>query len=303
MHPLPLTVPPPAPPPPPVPARPAPLPAGRAGLREQSLADAASGRRRGDTGERVLPVLPALRGLLPDGGLRRGSTVTVTGSASLLLAVLAGPSLAGAWCAVVGMASLGVVAAVEAGVSPARLVLAAFPGPQWPLVTAALLDALDVVVVSPPGRVRDADARRLAARARERGAVLVPLVPWAGADVRLSVAERRWEGLGDGHGYLRACQAVVRAEGRGAASRPRQAQLWLPATGATVGPLERTGSCAGTGPLDGTSVASPPAPASGPGTGRGQGSRPTAESGAGDTPGGHGRNGGRVVRLPGRGVA
>src|SRR5207302_7365787 len=67
--------------------------------------------------ERTLPVLPALAELLPEGGLRRGSTVTVLGDAtSLALALLAGPSQAGSWCAAVGLPSLGLVAAAEVGI-------------------------------------------------------------------------------------------------------------------------------------------------------------------------------------------
>ncbi|CAA9257662.1 MAG: hypothetical protein AVDCRST_MAG54-2310, partial [uncultured Actinomycetospora sp.] len=49
-------------------------------------------------GSPVLPVAGALAGLLPDGGLRRGSTVAVCGSTSLLLALLAEASRAGSWC-------------------------------------------------------------------------------------------------------------------------------------------------------------------------------------------------------------
>ena len=47
-------------------------------------------------------------------------------------------------------------------------------------------------------------------------------------DVTLSVAQGRWEGLGDGHGHLRRRRVRVEAEGRGRAARPRRAELWLP---------------------------------------------------------------------------
>ncbi|MDP9387216.1 MAG: hypothetical protein M3Q48_04630, partial [Actinomycetota bacterium] len=47
--------------------------------------------------EQVLAVLPALAGLLPGGGLRRGSTVAVSGSTSLALALVAAPTAAGSW--------------------------------------------------------------------------------------------------------------------------------------------------------------------------------------------------------------
>lgn len=201
-------------------------------------------------GGRVLPVLSALGGLFPGGGLRRGSTVAVEGSTSLALALLAAPSTAGSWCAVVGMPSLGLLAAAEVGVAVGRLALVAAPGADWAAVVAALLDALDVVVVRAPGRgVRGADARRLGARARERGAVLVPIGHWDGADVRLSVAASTWQGLEDGSGHLQARLVEVVAEGRGASTRPRRARMWLPAADGTV-----TGFCGDNAALKRTSV-------------------------------------------------
>jgi hypothetical protein len=191
-------------------------------------------------GERPLPVLPPLAPLLPHGALRRGSTVIVQGSPSLLLALLAGPSQAGSWCAVVGMPALGLVAAAEVGVALDRLPLVPSPGADWATVAAALLDALDVVVVAPRSRVRDGDARRLAARARQRGSVLVPFGVraggWEGADLWLTAGESRWDGLADGHGHLRARQVEVRCAGRGSAARPRRARLWLPSTTGRVSP-------------------------------------------------------------------
>jgi hypothetical protein len=186
--------------------------------------------------DRLLPVLPPLTSLLPWGGLRRGTTVAVRGSTGLLLALMAGPSQAGSWCAVVGLGSLGAVAAAEMGVALDRLALVPAPGPQWPVVVAALLDALDLVVVAPPARARasGSDSRRLSARARQRGSVLVPFGPWEGADLRLSADGGVWEGLGLGHGHLRARQTAVSAEGRGSAARPRRIQLWLPAAGGGI---------------------------------------------------------------------
>src|SRR5215217_8670975 len=60
--------------------------------------------------ERLLPVAPALEPLLPHPGLRRGSTVAVTRSAALALALVAGASAAGSWVAAVGLPDLGIVA-------------------------------------------------------------------------------------------------------------------------------------------------------------------------------------------------
>ena len=106
-----------------------------------------------------LPVPAGLRQLLPD-GLRRGSTVAVTSSVSLLLALLGPPSAAGAWTAMVGMPAISAEAAVEAGIELERLAIIspprredarAGPGgpPSWTTAVGALLDAVDVVVARP----------------------------------------------------------------------------------------------------------------------------------------------------------
>ncbi|MEA5362167.1 hypothetical protein VA596_21710 [Amycolatopsis sp., V23-08] len=176
---------------------------------------------------RVLPVAPALAGLLPAAGLRRGTTVAVHGSSSLLLALLAEATAAGSWAAVVGLPSLGLAAAAEYGVDIARLALVPRPGADLPAVLAALLDGVDLVVAS-TSTIQPAVARRLSARARHRGAVLLAFGAWPAADVELSCRLEPWSGLEDGYGHLRQRQALVRARGRGAAARPVSAHLWLP---------------------------------------------------------------------------
>jgi hypothetical protein len=185
-------------------------------------------------GERVLPVLPVLEGLFPRKGVQRGTVVSVS-STSLALAVAAAPSAEGSWTAIVGLPDVGGLAAAELGIDLARCALVPDPGPSWPTIVAALLDAIDVVVLRPPvARVRASDARRLGARAKERGAVLV-LVGGVGGrwpegpDVRLTVTSSRWTGLGDGHGALSSRRLDVTATGRGASVRERRVSVPLPA--------------------------------------------------------------------------
>src|SRR6266545_2973635 len=104
-------------------------------------------------------------------------------------------------------------------------------------LVAALLDAIDVVLVRPPARLSAAVARRLAARARERRSVLLlvgagwPIPP----DLRLAVTASQWEGLGQGDGRLEARKVEVAAAGRGAAVLERRAKLWLPSPDAQQG--------------------------------------------------------------------
>ena len=219
-------------------------------------------------GEQVLPVLSPLQSLFPEGGLRRGTTVVVqaadrkvlrndsmpsfrstlgagagaggagtgagagagAGVTSLTLAVAVAASQAGSWCAAVGLPALGMVAAAGLGMALERFALVPTPGSQWPAVTAALVDAVDLILIRPVAGTRSTDARRLMARARERGVVLVVSgMGWPEpADLSLSVAPDGWQGLGQGHGYLQARAVAVTSGGRRAASRPRQVQLWLP---------------------------------------------------------------------------
>jgi hypothetical protein len=190
---------------------------------------------------RVLPVDPSLACLLPDGGLRRGSVLTVGGRGqgvtSLALGLTAAASQAGSWCGVVGVADLGLIAAAAAGLDLARVAIVSDLAPaQWTTVVSVLVDAVDLVIVSPPPHVRLGDVRRLVTRVRERGAVLLALAGLPeGADVRLTVEEAQWYGPGAGDGHLENRRIVVATGGRGAASRPQRVTLWLPAPPAYAG--------------------------------------------------------------------
>jgi hypothetical protein len=190
-----------------------------------------------------LPVTPALAPLLPEGALRRGSSLVVTGSTSLLLALVARASQEGSWVAVVGLPGVGLLAAQQAGVVLDRLALVPRPGPDAPTVLAALLDGVDLVVVGEGVALVDSDRRRLTARARERGAVLLSTSPWTGANVVLTAEPVEWTGLGDGHGHLRRHRLSVTRGGRGSAGRGARAEVVLPvrpetaAAGPTVAPV------------------------------------------------------------------
>src|SRR6516165_9826726 len=108
----------------------------------------------------TLPVLSALRGLLPRGGLARGSVVTVAEFGVLALALLAAASAAGAWCGIAGIPEAGVLAAVGLGLDAERTLLVPDPGDAWPQVVASLIDGCELVLLRPPGRA--ARGRRLA---------------------------------------------------------------------------------------------------------------------------------------------
>jgi hypothetical protein len=203
--------------------------------------------------EQLLPVLPAFEGLLPEPGLRRGTITQVQGPAatSLALALLAASSAAGSWVAALGMGGLGLGAASELGIALERLLLVDVPDQRsWATAVAAAFDGVDAVLVDVPRRTRDGDARRLQARLRERGAVLVavgtpgPFQP----DVVVTGDTAVWHGLGNGWGHLRARSLSVAITGRRAAARRRTAQLWLPDAQGAVR-LEETTAVADVRPL------------------------------------------------------
>ena len=136
--------------------------------------------------ERTLPVPAPLRELFPGGALRRGWVIATEGdgATSLALAVAAGPSAAGSWTAVVGEEGLGLAAAAEAGVVLERLLVVTAAGSRAAAeATAALVGSVDIVLLGPGIRLGAADQRRLVARLRERGSVLIHLGGVHGAGV------------------------------------------------------------------------------------------------------------------------
>ena len=182
---------------------------------------------------RELPTNPALADLLPGGALAAGSTYSVVGSTTLALALLQGPSAAGAWCAVVGMPDLGVEAAAGLGIDLDRLVLVPYPGDHWLTVASALADVVSVLLVRPQlrdGRVRitDGTASKLASRLRQREAVLISLGDWPRAEARLTVTDSSWAGLGSGFGHLTGRQVTVSSTAAQWQGRAKSRRLWLP---------------------------------------------------------------------------
>jgi hypothetical protein len=192
-----------------------------------------------------LPVPDGLAGLLPD-GLHRGSTIAVSGSVSLLLALLGAPSRQGAWTALVGMPAINAEAAAEAGLDLSRLAVINPPedgwtSSSWTTAVGALLDAVDVVVARPGAvqrstvhratGVSDGDARRLTGRARSKDALLVLFGQhaerWPAVQLRLAAEHGDWTGIGNGYGRLARRRLTLSATGRGRSARARTGELWL----------------------------------------------------------------------------
>ena len=155
-------------------------------------------RMQGAAVSRRLPSLSGLTSLLT---LRTGAAYGVD-SASLALALLAGPSQAGEWAAIVGATDLGFEAAAGWGLDLARTIVVPHPGEHWLSVTAGLIDVATVVLVRPPVPVSEQQAEKLRSRLRQKDATLVCWGSWPRCEARLSVRSSVWTGLGQGHGRL-----------------------------------------------------------------------------------------------------
>ncbi len=212
--------------------------------------------------ERLLPVADELVSLLTQPGLVPGSVLAAQGPGALTLATAfaAEVSRTGRWVTAVGLGRMGVSAVAERGASLDRWVFVDEPGDAAAEVLNALIGNVDVILLAAGVRLTAAHSRRLRTRLRERGTVVIevaegraPRVGASGAsnpagprgvgasnpagsrgagafspDVTLTVERAAWTGLGLGHGRLRERRAEVVAIGRGAASLPRRAVLWLP---------------------------------------------------------------------------
>jgi len=207
--------------------------------------DPASRARLADVADRARPVVlardrtVALVGPLGDtlGDLVRGSVVALDGPSgagvtTVALALCAAVTAVGEWAAAVDLeGTLSGEAAAAAGVTLERFAVARrVPPTRWAAAAAVLLDGVSLVVAEVPARARPDEARRLVARARERGVVLVPLArPGARWPVeaaqRIHVEGGAWPGLGSGHGLLAPRAPRVRIAGPGESARERRADL------------------------------------------------------------------------------
>jgi hypothetical protein len=190
-------------------------------------------RMQGSAVTRTLESLPGMAGILR---LRTGGAYAVD-SPGLAMALMAGPSQAGEWTAVVGAPDFGLEAAAELGVDLRRVVVVPRPGEHWLSVTAGLLDVAGVVVVRPPVPVTEHQAERLRARLRQKDAALVCWGSWPRCDATLTVSDSSWLGLGRGHGHLTARQVVVSVSQGGPV---RRVPLWLPGLDQTITERELT---------------------------------------------------------------
>ncbi|WP_227985417.1 hypothetical protein [Nocardia spumae] len=175
----------------------------------------------------LLPVPPALAGILPDGGVPKGSVVAYSGAGSLLTGLLAAVTGGGGYAAAIGLPRLGLLAAAEMGADLGRLAVVTDPGPDPVEVAAVLLDGLDLVVVGLAGiSVPPSRTRILAARARSKGSTLVVTDgKWSGPTLRIDSKVTGYSGLGRGRGRLCSVHLDVRVHARSAQVRTGRLDL------------------------------------------------------------------------------
>lgn len=185
-------------------------------------------RMQGAAVTRQLPVLPGLTDVVT---LHTGMVASLD-SPALAMSLLAGPSQAGEWTAVVGVPELGFDAALEFGVDLGRCIVVPEPGEHWLSVTAGLVEVTSLVLVRPPTPVTEQQAARMLARLRQKDAALLVETgllgdrAWPRPQRRLTVSDNRWSGLGRGHGHLQSRRVTVRSRGGGVPDRT--VDLWLP---------------------------------------------------------------------------
>ena len=181
-----------------------------------------------------LPVAAPLAPLFPLGGPERGRTYAVRGdaAASLVNALVAPVTAMGAWCAFVDLPHAGLRAAQEHGVALERVVCVdtdRSPS-SWGRVIGALAEGIEIIVAQDPV-CPPAEARRVAARLKARGAVLLVHGRTGDhpVDAVLTARTREWE-----FGACAVSRTVhVSAEGRRVPGA-RRVRVLLPSHAGTV---------------------------------------------------------------------
>lgn len=187
--------------------------------------------------ERTLPVADGLGELVPSGVLQRGSTIAVhgVGATSYALALVAEAVRGGSFLAVVASTGFNLGACIDFDIPLRRVVQFVLPDERgWSQQVAAVIEGFDLVVLADRRRASPSQARQLAARARERGSVVVRVAgqSWSDTpDLRFDVRDPAWHGLAEGHGHLASRVVSVQVAGRRWPGPPRVRQLRMSGDG------------------------------------------------------------------------
>ncbi|MCB1255963.1 MAG: hypothetical protein KDB26_02600 [Microthrixaceae bacterium] len=205
--------------------------------------------------ERVLPFSQDLDGLL-EGGLRRGTSVALEGESgvtSLALALCAQATISGMWLGCLNTPSLGWASAVELGVDLRHVVVVDVEDHDVLDAIGVMVDVFDMVMCGDLRELPHSKVRKLLARVKERGCVLVTmgersktvLAGWGVTQERFEgwgevpdslvyVEGVTWAGLGAGRGRLGERRLVVRVKNRRGLVRTHPIEVRLPAKGGAV---------------------------------------------------------------------
>ncbi|GAA1161045.1 hypothetical protein F4556_005167 [Kitasatospora gansuensis] len=208
----------------------APLPEEHERLAE--LLAVTSPTHRAHAGQlQTVPVLDALRPLLPAGALVPGQVVQST-DPGLRLALVAGMHAAdehGAdWLAILNGVDVGLAALAGLGAELDRILLVDRAGAATAEVISALAPAVPLILVEGDDAPDPVLARRLTALLRRHHCTLVTAAPWPGQHLRLDVVDPVWHGIGDGHGQITGRDITVLVSGRGSAGAGSAHRLALP---------------------------------------------------------------------------
>ncbi len=176
---------------------------------------------------------------------------------SLAIATMTALTKTNQWSAIVGIPGVNAKGMADIGVSLDHCISVPNPKGRWAQVVDVLLDGVDLVLVALQAPSGISVARKLSARNAKAQGVLVLLAParwWPVApDLHLRILAARWassSGVGcdrkqisgeqassisdpkgsahRGHALLLARCLEVESVGKGSASLPRRAHVWLP---------------------------------------------------------------------------
>lgn len=152
-----------------------------------------------NTPDVLQPVLPSLT----------PGVLTVTGSATILLALVGHASKQGAWTAILGLPWVGWGAATEHGLDLTRTAHIPHPGSQAANILTALADGFDIIAAGDMN-LGIRDERAIAQRVRARGATILA-TNWSTSSGTLSVENEGAEGYADGVGHMKRLRFRVSA--------------------------------------------------------------------------------------------
>jgi hypothetical protein len=165
------------------------------------------------------------------------------GATSVALGLLAAATTAGRWCAVVGLPTVGLVAATELGLALDRLVIVPSAPERPAKVIAPLLEGCEIVLVAGWAYPHLGETRRLAAQARERRSILLLLrIGSSGRlgrwpeppDVTLRVLSSCPVGIERGGGRLHSRFVTLEATRRRMSPRTVEGGIWLPSSDGSI---------------------------------------------------------------------